>query len=233
LFWALEALPRAHLPSSIALYGIDQRKGSRSMRSRHILAGLVAVIAFAFAASTASARNLSISHGNLWRAVWAPLRFKNGNTVLAECDVTLEGSFHAVTMPKVLNSLVGHVTFAAVNHCVRGGATVLTENLPWHVQYGGFEGTLPALTGVRIRLVGARFRIREPVFGIECLATTTSENPAIGIARLEAGSENRNVTGLTAEPNARIPCSFIQGSFEGTATVTEPATGQRLLVRLI
>ena len=133
------------------------------MRSKLILAAMAATLVMAFATTTASARNLSLSHGSLWRVVWTPLTFRNGNTTLAQCNVTLEGSFHYTTIAKVAEQLIGYITKAIVDNpgCPSGRATVLTQNLPWHIRYRGFEGSLPSITGVRIGLVGARFRIRE------------------------------------------------------------------------
>src|ERR1051325_2819885 len=101
------------------------------MRSKLILAGLAAALTMAIAANSASARNLSISHGELFNAVWRPISFSSGGLVAAECDVTLEGSFHYRTALKVRESLLGYITRAIVNNCVNGGsATVLTTNLP-------------------------------------------------------------------------------------------------------
>jgi hypothetical protein len=58
--------------------------------------------------------------------------------------------------------------------------------LPWHVQYGGFTGTLPTITSIRTNIIGFAFRIREP-FGVTCLARSTAAEPATGVF-------NRNTT---------------------------------------
>jgi hypothetical protein len=201
------------------------------MRSKLILAGLAAALVMAFAANSASARNISISHGELWTAEWSQLRFVSLGVTAVACDVTLEGSFHYRTFVKA-RELVGYITRAIANHCLTGSATVLTTNLPWHIRYQSFEGTLPNISAIRLRLILAEFRLHH-AFG-ECLATTTSERPAEGAVRLTSGNERRLVTGLTANPNALIPCGGLEGGFEGTATVREkPGRNTNLLVRLI
>ena len=204
------------------------------MRSKLILAGLAATIVMAFATASASARNLSLSHGRLFNAIWSSLRFVSGGATAADCAVTLEGSFHYTTIAKVAHTLIGHITRARVGACASGSATVLTGRLPWHITYEGFEGALPDITGVRLLLIGAEFRIHERIFGTECLTATTTTERAVGVARLSAGSENRTVTGLTADPTPRIRCGILNGAFEGTAGFRNyQATLENLLVRLI
>jgi hypothetical protein len=205
------------------------------MRSKLILAGLAAAIVMAFAANSASARNISVSHGALFNASWRALRFVSSGATAAECDVTLEGSFHYRTFLKVRESLIGYITRAIANNCVGGGsATVLTTNLPWHIRYQGFEGTLPNITAIRLRLILAEFNLKDRIFGSTCTTRTTNTEPAEGAARLSAGNERRLVTGLTADLNARIRCGVLNGGFEGTAQVRElPGGNTNLLVRLI
>jgi len=200
------------------------------MRTKLILATLTATVVMAFATS-ASARNLSGSHGRLWNITWTSLQLRSSGLVAADCALTLEGSFHYGTLGKVAHSLIGHVTRARLGTCRTGSATVLTGSLPWHITYEGFEGTLPNITGIRVALLGAQFRIHEPILGTECLATSNPER-AFGIARLDAGSGNRNVIGVTSESGARIRCGSLNGNFEGTGAVRS-VEGELLLVRLI
>jgi len=200
------------------------------MRSKLILAGLAATIVMAFATS-ASARNLSISHGRLFNVIWSSLQLRSSNLIAADCAVTLEGSFHYTTIAKVIGTLIGHITRARVGTCRTGSATILPGRLPWHITYEGFDNPLPEILGVRLLLVGAQFRIHEPILGTECLATTNPER-ALGIARLDAGTGNRNVIGLTAEPTQRIRCGSLNGNFEGTGTVRS-VENELLLIRLM
>jgi hypothetical protein len=204
------------------------------MRSKLILAGLAATLVMAFAANSASARNISISHGELFNAIWRPLRFVSSGLTAASCNVTLEGSFHYRTFLKVRESLVGYITRAIARECTIGSATILTTNLPWHIRYQGFEGTLPNITAIRIRLILAEFRIHEPIFNTECLARTTSTAPAEGAVRLSEGNERRLVTGITADRVPGILCGSLTGHFENTGIVSElPNNNTNILVRLI
>jgi hypothetical protein len=204
------------------------------MRTKLILAGLTAALVMAFAANSASARNLSISHGELWLVTWTQLQFRSALGTAVECDVTLDGSFHYRTFIKLRDTLVGYITRAIAGHCLTGSATILTTNLPWHIRYQSFEGTLPNILGVRLRLILAEFRLRTSIG--ECLARTTATEPAEGVVRLANGLERRLVTGLTADGNARILCRplEISGNFAGTGVVRElPGLNTNLLVRLI
>jgi hypothetical protein len=215
----------------------QQHERNHHMRTKLILAGLTAALVMAFAANSASARNLSISHGELWLVTWEQLRFVSGGVPVVECDVTLDGSFHYRTFLKVRDSLVGYITRAISNHCLTGSATILTTNLPWHIRYQSFEGTLPNITGIRLRLILAEFRLHTSI-NTFCLARTSETEPAEGVARLSAGTGRRLVTGLTAYERAEIVCRealfSARGAFAGTGTVRElPGLNTNLLVRLI
>jgi hypothetical protein len=204
------------------------------MRTKLILAALAAALVMAFATTGASARNLSISHGELFNAIWREIRLVSGGISVFACDLTLEGSFHYRTMTKTPEALVGYVTRARGN-CSPGSATVLTARLPWHIRYGGFEGALPRITGVRYLIVEFELRYREPSIGAECLMRTTNTRPMVGVARLAAGSERRLVTAMTTDPTPRISCgALFELGFEGTGTFTElPGGSSNVLVRLI
>jgi hypothetical protein len=204
------------------------------MRSKLILAGLAAALVMAFATNSASARNISISHSQLFNITWSQLRFRTAFTEV-ECNVTLEGSFHYTTFRKVRESLIGYITRAIARECERGSATVLTTNLPWHIRYQGFQGTLPNINAIRIRLILVEFRL--PSFsGGSCLMRSTSTEPWEDAVRLEPGNENRTVPVLYVDPEARIPCREMfnaNTSVEGPAMVRELPVGFELLVRLI
>ena len=131
-------------------------------RSKLVLVGLGAMLLMALSVGTASARNLSVT-SQTFRSTFHELEFVAG-TVVNTCDVTLEGSLHARTMPKVLNSLMGYVTRVDTANC-RVVTTVLTETLPWHIRYRGFSGNLPNITLILVRVRG-NFRVAT------CLAET-------------------------------------------------------------
>ena len=109
------------------------------------LTALLAALLLASAVGAASARNLSSSTQNI-RATWSTLEF--AAITVARCQVTLEGSFHARTIAKVARTLIGTITRFLVKEesCVNG--RVHPKNLPWHLTYESFTGTLPNLTNV-------------------------------------------------------------------------------------
>jgi hypothetical protein len=142
-----------------------------------LLAAAGATVLLGTLVSSAAARNFSISNQNI-RASFSSVVFSGfGNT---RCHLTLEGSLHSRTMPKVSGSLIGYITSAVLGPCATGTATISRERLPWHVRYHGFIGALPNITSLITHVIGASFRIREP-FGITCHVVTTAASPAIGI----------------------------------------------------
>jgi hypothetical protein len=199
------------------------------MINRVALAGLTVALLMALAVNTASASRLSISHGNLWRAYWPSLRFSSFGLTIVDCAVTLDGSFHSATVAKVNRALIAHVTLSSLGRCVTGSATILRETLPWHLQYGGFAGILPAPSTIQ-RLVGASWRL-----SVGCLARTTEERPAVRNTEpiYEPGG-NGNINTIIADGSSTIPCGSLNGGFTGTANVHAlPGTTTRVLLRLI
>jgi hypothetical protein len=183
--------------------------------SKLVLLALAKSMVFSLAVSSASARRIEVSNQN-FLAIWTSLRFASG-ALGVNCKVTLEGSFHSRTLSKVSGQLIGYVTEAEVagEMCTGGSATVLRENLPWHVRYSSFTGTLPNITGIRIQLIGARFAVE---LGIECLATTTAAAPAFGLITIASGVARE----IRAE--GTIPCierlgGSVNGTFSGTGEV--------------
>jgi len=198
------------------------------------LASMTAAFALALAVSSASAGRLSFSH-TLMRTTFNPLTFSGPFGAFAKCPITLESSYHAATITKVIGTLLGAVTRAIRGTCSQGGVTVLSETLPWHLQYGGIVGTLPRFTGVKERVVGFALRFQESVFGINCLMRTTEAVPLIGIFEgiTYEASGNGIVTRLVLEPNASIPCGSTNFAFEGTGSVTDNTGARNVLIRLI
>ncbi len=201
-----------------------------------IIAGVSAALLLAIVVNSASANRLSTSHTNLWKAIFRPLRFVSGGVTALSCEVTIEGSFHSATFRKVERALVGHISRASVGPCSTGSATILAATLPWHLQYLGFIGRLPAISGVRFILVGVAFRMHEAIFGRECLARSTEVEPAAGIAELEAMEAGGNilVRNITSDQTKEIECPGVgRAAFEGVGAIAEVATGTKLLIRLI
>jgi len=217
------------------------------------LMALVVSAALAALVGSASARILSTSNENI-RVAWSSLEFvAEGTGQTIRCGVTLEGTFHSRTIVKTLGSLIGYITRATVRRpCTNGTAwayngvevdetraerPVFTNTLPWHLQYGGFTGTLPNITGLRLNLVGARFRVRAPFFGsaINCDYTTSAATPAIGTAsrNLVTGVID-NLIASGSISSSTFGCStgsFTSRSEDGTITLL--ATTTKLTVTLI
>jgi hypothetical protein len=176
-------------------------------------------------AAATSARSLSTSHQTL-RAAFRTVTF-NGVFGDIRCAVTVEGSFHSRTIPKVV-ALTGYITTAILGTCAEGTASLLRETLPWHIRYSGFAGTLPNITSLRASIVGVSFRIREPF--VTCLATTTSEKPGVITFNREIA------TGVvsTAELSGRIPTTCgSEGSFSSTRDAVTTPEGTRITLTLI
>jgi len=175
--------------------------------------------------TSASAGRISIS-SQRFRAGWSALNYSGGFGTI-ECEVSVEGSFHSRSITKTAGSLVGYITTATVNRCARGGATVLRETLPWHVQYESFSGTLPNITSINTRAIGISFMIREPTFGVTCLARTSATNPATGAFNLSAGVVTLVGAGGT------FPCGSFSGSYSGNSSSVGTPEGTRITVTLI
>jgi hypothetical protein len=210
-----------------------------------ILCALIAAAAMAVMVAGASANRLAMNN-QFFRAVWTPLTFTEnafGGTI--RCNVTLEGSFHSQTISKVVRSLIGYVTRAMVTRpCVGGEAwvyngtevlntTTLANSLPWHVQYASFTGTLPNITRIRVRLIGARFLLR--AFGfVSCVYTSKEAEPAIGNA--ERNTATGEITSLTAEEGVSIASETggcPSGRFSGPSVVTLLGATTKIVVTLV
>jgi len=168
---------------------------------------LLAALVGAASAGRLSTTSLAVS------ATWRSLNYRGGLGTV-ECEVIVNGSFHERTIAKTNGALSGFITAANITRCPRGGATVLRETLPWHVQYSSFAGTLPSIGSIQARLIGLSFRISEPVFGVGCLSRSTTGEPAFV-------TFNRNTaTGVVSSATASgsIRCGEVNGVVEGTTS---------------
>lgn len=146
------------------------------------------------------------------------------------CGLTLEGSLHSRTIAKTAGALIGYITKAILQKpCSRGDATILTESLPWHVQYASFTGTLPSIATIRTNVIGAAFNALEPVFGVSCLARTSTTNPGVGTYNISAGVI------ASVSQGGRIPTTCgLEGELRGTSTNLTVLNGTaRISVTLI
>jgi hypothetical protein len=207
--------------------------------SKLFIGALAATALFASLATSASARNLSISNRNI-RTAFAPLRFGSESLTIS-CNVTLEGTFHSNTINKVINSLVGYITRATVDtpRCSdsSGGtarALVRQESLPWHIRYVGFIGTLPNVR-VRLQLINATFRLLGLPFGLSCDYRASPfgivEGPAAGTNINTGNAFLRAEEGQSFESSSSFLCP--RGFFQGRGAVTLLGTTTPITVRLI
>jgi hypothetical protein len=163
------------------------------IRSTLVLALPIAAAVLAAAVATAPANRFEFPNWERGiRLTWSAFEIIPG-TVTIRCPVTMEGSFHSQTLAKVARTLFGYVTRATVNEgaCTGGSARVLAESLPWHGQYLAFAGTLPVITRISIRVVGARINTLIP--GRACLITTTEAEPATFIFTVNGSQELSSV----------------------------------------
>jgi hypothetical protein len=202
-----------------------------NLKSFVSLLALATASLLALAVGAASAGRLS-SSSQTWRATFSLLSIESAFGQTA-CPVTLEGSLHSRTTGKTTNALVGYVTRAALERCLFGAATILTETLPWHLQYISFGGSLPIIREIRYSIVNMSLRVREPS-GITCLARSTAAEPvSLWFTRetstgVLTGSTLQGIVGTGSE------CLGLSGSVSaigGTATVAGAAT--RITVFLI
>ncbi len=160
---------------------------------------LTTIILLAALTTTATARNLR-STTTTFRATWTSAEYTGGFGTM-RCNLTLEGSLRSATITKTRGGEIGAVSAATIGTCPQGSATILKETLPWRVQYASFAGTLPAITSIGTTVIGLAFQIREPTFGITCLAISSTTNPATGSYNLSAGSVTSVTLGGTVPTN--------------------------------
>jgi len=178
-----------------------------------LLGGALLVALLSTAASPVSANRLSFSNSQStrgWRATWDRLFLSEG-TATFTCLLTLEGSFHSNTIAKTRSALVGHVTDTRIT-CPTLTMTVLRANLPWHLRYEAFSGTLPRITSVRLTIVGLELSIRNGSF--TCLVRSTEANPLSETLTREAGGIV-TAAELLGRFASGVECFGIEFSFEG------------------
>jgi hypothetical protein len=158
--------------------------------ARLAAAAAVAGMLLASVVATTSARNLSASSQTI-RATWASLEMISSLPTI-RCPVTFEGSFHARTLTKTVGSLTGSVTRVIIKEeaCVNGRAR--PKNVPWHIQYAGFTGTLPNITEILFTI--SRFRIEIVVEGVCTADYGTAEDNATVRAARELGGAITTIT---------------------------------------
>ena len=142
-------------------------------RSKLLLAALSSALVLAALVSSASATRLAQNETGV-RITYSPLSFVPSFGSTVRCPVTLEGSFHSRTITKTIGSLIGYINRVTVGTCEAGTARANTATLPWHIQYGGFAGSLPGIESIETDLIRPSFEIQGEIFGIRvtCRYTT-------------------------------------------------------------
>jgi hypothetical protein len=174
-------------------------------RSKLLLAGLAAALVLCAAIGTADARRFELSEQHI-RATWAEFTLTDTSLFKSVCPVTIEGSFHSRNLSKVSGQLIGYITVALTNK--NGCKPEFSfrslwfdengiENLPWHVRYDSFSGTLPAIVSIRIQLIGMGVKF----VGTTCEYLSSAASPAYWRLSLEAG----RVTQVSWVETTRIP----------------------------
>jgi hypothetical protein len=207
------------------------------------LTALAAALLLSAALSTASARNLSVSNRNI-RVTWSSLEYRSPVATI-RCRVTIEGSFHSATIPKVERTLVGYITRAVVatENCTN--AKVTAEGLPWHITYESFTGTLPRIETVRLLLRNILLNWSR-ILGTaaECRWGTATDNVTFAATVNAAGEvttlvpvAGRNTLHLLERRNetllVRCPAEQTWESSAADGSVTLLGTTTRIRVTLI
>ena len=175
-----------------------------------LLATVGASVLLGALVSGASARNWSVSNQNL-SAMWRSLEFALPGAT-TRCQLTVEGSLHTRTLPKIVGSLIGYITKVILGPCTAGTASVLAETLPWHVRYSAFSGSLPEITSIIIHVVNASFRMRE-AGGISCLVRTSAAEPSVGTFHRNTANAAITEVGVSGEIRTGAECFGVRGRF--------------------
>jgi len=200
--------------------------------SKSLLAVVGATVLLGALVSSASARNTRVSSQSN-RASWTRMDFSGGFGII-ECEVVLEGTYHATTSVKSVGSLLGYITEGSVTRCSRNGVTINRGSLPWHRRYSGFAGRLPLIYGLVETVIGAEFRLRDAWTDATCNVTRESSSTILTYT-LSAGAVSR------ADVSGTNVCRGIFGGFPielefelgGGTTNVDDRAGNRITVTLI
>lgn len=213
------------------------------MRSHRRIAhiAVTATLLLAFAASVSAAESFDVISNRI-SARWSSLTFEAAGLRVV-CPVTLDGSFSGASFAATARTRVASITRATVGTCSEGRAVVLSETLPWSLQYSSFGGTLPNITSLTFRLVGAS--LRGTAGGLECLLRSSEERPINVVATRENSSTSDTrgeITGLRLDERAGIPLrgtlcelageSHVSGSGVLHSEPTEEGEGEHAFVAL-
>ncbi len=191
------------------------------IRAKALAAGAIVVVVLLGSAVAAQASRFAIRNSlgtRVWRATWNEFRF-SGVFGTVSCSLTLEGSMHSGTIVKTRGTLIGYVTGgSSISGCGFFNSRVLTTNLPWHVRYASFSGTLPNPTRVNMEIIGFEYWIRESL--VACLFRSTEEQPLSML--WSRGGEAGAVTRSEVAGTITGDCG-IDGTFYGASSTFTPS----------
>jgi hypothetical protein len=207
------------------------------------------MLTLAITVGAAAARRFELS-SQRFLAIWTePEAWEFAPTIVnAQCNVTMEGSFHSRTISKVSGSLIGYIYRAIVQHPCSGaeiwflnGTETLPggtrpNTLPWHLRYDSFTGTLPAITGVRFQIISHQFLFQ--VIGVGCQWFTDATDPAYDIMTIGAAGEVTRLRAdetIESEIGGRLEGAFAcgRGNWAHSARIFVGGTTTRITVRLV
>lgn len=187
-----------------------------------LMLAIIAALTLSSLAQIASAnRALTIESAGAIRATARSLTFSESEGAIT-AEITLEGSLHRGATPKVERVLSGFVLTVNTANCraIFFACTVRVLNLPWHMRYVSFRGTLPNITGIRLEMTGV-FLLEIPIARKRCLYFGTiqadTSNPVTRLVVLP------NTASLVTDLNGGSRCEAT-GEFSGAFNVTPTQT---------
>lgn len=122
------------------------------INARLVLMALIASVALAFGSGSAAASRRLEVNMNFLQLLAAALVFTAPEIeVPITCEVLREIRLNRQIEKRVGAEMGAIVAAFTLRACTGGSLTFL--GLPWPIQYDGFNGTLPRITGIRIRVV--------------------------------------------------------------------------------
>jgi hypothetical protein len=179
------------------------------VRKRAMAMALTVALILAIGASAATASRTLEIEGNTttWTLNQRAIEFLFATAGGIRCDLTLTKTL-VRRVPKTAEAAFGRVTDVRVNGCVGtaglGEIEVVVLGIEagntglWKLFYQSFLGTLPRISGVRIRLIKAqiRFRFRAGLFDFNCLYENPEAQRVEMLERVEARGAVGNLTFL-------------------------------------
>lgn len=145
-------------------------------RIKLLVAAAVALVAFAAAATSASAAEFAVANGGAVNAVSnGKITFTAGTATIA-CNLTLELNLNRGPISKVEGAGVGTLVREGVRwaECT-GGNIRAVLGTPWEISYRSITGTLPSgVTAVNLNLLRTQFQFSIFFELVDCLYEGTA-----------------------------------------------------------